>query len=199
MTAFRWKCGLEKVWARQVLGVEIGHRSYGVPKIHGRSGNYRVRIGRYSSISSDVHFFLHADHRTDWVSTFPFAEMLPGTAKVPGHPASRGDILVGNDVWIGFGATVLSGVTLGDGAVVAARAVVSKDVPPYSVVAGNPAREIRRRFSDSTIADLLEVRWWDLDDELIERVVPLLTSGRTADLVATVRGFRSGCRASELG
>ena len=119
-------------------------------------GTQMVRIGSYTSIARGVNFMLEADHRVDWVSTFAFrVELgLPG-AYEDGHPASRGDILVGNDAFIGRGARVFSGVTIGNGAVVGADTVVTHDVRPYGIVVGNPGREVRRRFSDSQI-DALE-------------------------------------------
>jgi carbonic anhydrase/acetyltransferase-like protein (isoleucine patch superfamily) len=93
-----------------------------------------------------------------------------------GNPAIRGDILIGSDVWVTFGSYVLSGVTIGDGAVVATGSVVTKDVPPYAIVGGNPAKLIRLRHSEEQIAELLEIRWWDWPEEEIRKAVPYLAS-----------------------
>jgi Bacterial transferase hexapeptide (six repeats) len=116
------------------------------------------------------------NHRPDFVTTYPFSAIAdwPEAANIEGHPATKGDVRIGNDVWIGLGVTILSGVTIGDGAVLAARAVVTGDVPPYAIVAGNPARIIRRRFADDVIAKLLALRWWDWDQERVRRYIPLL-------------------------
>ena len=160
--------------------VEIGRHTYGVPRIATYIGDSsRVVIGSFCSIAEDVEIFTGGNHRPDWVSTFPFRSRfgLPG-AFDDGHPASKGDVVIGHDVWVGRGASILSGVTIGDGAVVGAYAVVTKDVRPYAVVAGNPAREIRRRFDDDTIERLITLRWWDWPDERILASVPLLNSDR---------------------
>ena len=90
----------------------------------------------------------------------------------------KGDIVIGNDVWIGYEAVVMAGVTIGDGAIIGARAVVTKDVPPYTIVGGVPARKIRRRFSDNVIARLLELKWWDWPAERIQRNIKNIQSGR---------------------
>ena len=90
----------------------------------------------------------------------------------------KGDIVIGNDVWIGYEAVVMAGVTIGDGAIIGARAVVTKDVPPYTIVGGVPAREIRRRFSDDVIARLLELKWWDWPAEQIQRNIKNIQAGR---------------------
>jgi carbonic anhydrase/acetyltransferase-like protein (isoleucine patch superfamily) len=114
--------------------------------------------------------------------------MLPGAVE-DGHPTTRGDIHVGNDVWIGHGATILSGVSIGDGVVVGARAVVSSNVRPYAIVAGNPARELRRRFSDASVEKLRRLKWWDWPDTVVEDAIDLLCAG---DVVALER-FAESC------
>src|SRR6185437_13886393 len=158
--------------------LQIGHRSYGIPRVLRYEGDTEpVTIGAYCSIAADVEIFVGGNHRLDWVSTYPFRILLdlPGALN-DGHPASRGPVIVGNDVWIGRKATIMSGVTIGDGATVAAKAVVARDVRPYAVVVGNPAREIRRRFSDDIIERLLEVKWWDWPEPEIITAVPWLCS-----------------------
>jgi acetyltransferase-like isoleucine patch superfamily enzyme len=165
----------------------IGRCSYGTPRIRTFAGDSRVIIGSFVSIADGVEFIPGGNHRVDWVSTFPFRVffLLPGAFE-DGHPASKGDIVVGNDVWIGAGARILSGVTIGDGAVVGAGAVVAKDVRPYSVVVGNPAREVSRRFSDQQVEALQRVRWWDWPLELILKRMSLLCSPDVDALIATV-------------
>jgi acetyltransferase-like isoleucine patch superfamily enzyme len=141
----------------------MGRASYGRPLIPTFPGDdAHVRVGSFVSIAHDVTLMDGGNHRADWVTVFPLRACLglPG-AYADGHPTSKGDILIGNDVWIGRGARVLSGVTIGDGAVIAGYSVVTKDVRPYAIVAGNPAREVRRRFSDEQVDALLEIAWWD--------------------------------------
>ncbi len=141
----------------------MGRGSYGGPQVLTFPGDSAsVRVGQFSSIGMDVVLMDGGNHRSDWVTTYPLRSMLglPG-AFADGHPTSKGDIAIGNDVWIGRGARVLSGVTIGDGAVVAGYSVVTKDVRPYAIVAGNPAREVRRRFDDEQVEALLEIAWWD--------------------------------------
>lgn len=135
---------------------------------------YRVRLGKFCAIAEDVTFILHADHRLDWVSPFSFDPYYYENHlfKVP-HPerdsyVSKGDILIGNDVWIGYRAIILSGVHIGDGAAIGTGAVVTSDVLPYTIVGGVPARPIRKRFSDRTIARLLQEQWWHWPQEKIQ-------------------------------
>ena len=164
----------------------MGRETYGEPKVIVGEGDTRVvRIGAFCSIGTDVTFLVGGNHRTDWISTFPFRLVwrLPGALE-DGHPATKGDIEVGNDVWFGRDALVLSGVRIGNGAVIAARAVVTKDVRPYAVVAGNPAREVRRRFSDADVERLEALRWWDWPLERISEAVPMLNGSSIDELVA---------------
>jgi acetyltransferase-like isoleucine patch superfamily enzyme len=166
--------------------IEWGTLSYGDPKLRFHDGDTAVvRLGAYCSIANDVMFIPGGNHRIDWVSTFPFRAVLglPG-AYEDGHPASRGDIVVGNDVWIGNGATILSGVTIGDGAVVGARAVVASPVRPYAIVVGNPAREVRRRFDDAQVDALLRIAWWSWPEDRVKEHVPELNGETVESFVA---------------
>ena len=119
------------------------------------------------------------NHRVDWVTTYPFGwvyrDELP-EAPVDGHPTTNGDVRIGNDVWIARGCTIMSGITIGDGAVIGANATVVKDVPPYYIAAGNPAKAIRPRFPDKIIERLLVLRWWDLPVEDIRTIHRALCS-----------------------
>ncbi len=159
----------------------LGPHTYGKPAIRWYQGDTAaVRIGSYCSIADRVVMTIGGGHPIDWVSTYPFRIRfdLPG-AYNDGLPDSKGDIVIGNDVWIGREARVLSGVTIAHGAVIAAYAVVAKDVPPYAIVAGNPARLVRYRHDPETIARLLALAWWDWPEERVRRYVPLL-NGRDA-------------------
>jgi virginiamycin A acetyltransferase len=136
----------------------------------------RLVIGKFVQIAHGVTFITSsANHPMRGFSTYPFAIFNPETMgayvdEVAGH----GDTVVGNDVWLGYGATVLPGVTIGDGAIIGAKAVVSRDVPPYAVVAGNPAEVRRMRFDAATVEALLAIRWWGWDIERIERARPAI-------------------------
>lgn len=158
--------------------VSIGHHTYGRPLVVVHEGDeQRVEIGSYCSISAGVEILPGGEHRTDWVSTFPFRARfgMPG-ALGDGHPSSRGDVIVGNDVWIGRGARILSGVRVGNGAVIGAFAVVTRDVPAYGIVVGIPARLVRTRFSIEDIALLERVAWWDWPHEKVLAHVDRLNS-----------------------
>lgn len=157
----------------------IGKYTYGSPDVHIFAAEPRLIIGKYCSISDRVVILLGGNHRLDWTTTYPFpafSDVWPEAAAIRGHPASKGDIVIGNDVWIGSAVTVLSGVTIGDGVVIGAGAVVSRDVAPYTVVAGNPAVAVRKRFSDSIISGLLKLRWWDWSEEKVRANIHLLCS-----------------------
>ncbi|MBP0451349.1 CatB-related O-acetyltransferase [Kitasatospora sp. RG8] len=162
-------------------------------------GPERLVIGKYCAIATGTRFLMAgAAHPTVGVSTFPFT-MFGGTWTertldiVTGLP-SRGDTVVGNDVWFGYGATVLPGVRIGDGAIIAAGSVVTSDVEPYTVVGGNPARPIRRRFDDADVDRLLRAAWWDWPVELVTEHVRVIMSGTPADIeaVAAAHGLLAG-------
>lgn len=166
--------------------LRVGAHTYGVHVFaHAGDPPNMVEVGAYSSIAPGAELMIGGNHRSDWASTYPFRIRcgLEGALK-DGNPTSHGPILVGNDVWIGSGALILSGVTIGDGAIVAARAVVARDVRPYSIVAGNPAREVRRRFTDNTVSALLAIAWWTWPHEELLNIVPLLNGAPVEDLIA---------------
>lgn len=161
-------------------GFEIGDYSVGDPTIRLYNAS-RLKIGKYSSIALGATFIIGGNHATETVTTSFLDRMKgPGPAE---YPYTHGDIVIGSDVWVAANALILSGVTIGDGAVVGAGSVVVVDVPPYSVAAGNPARVLRKRFPDETIAALLEVRWWDLNRREINALRPLLLSTDAKKLV----------------
>lgn len=148
--------------------ISVGRFTYGNPALKVWADDESIAIGAFCSIADDVVIFGGGEHRSEWVTTFPlriaFGDPLAGR---DGHPANKGPTRIGNDVWLGHGATVLSGVSIGDGAIIGARAVVAKDVPPYAVVAGNPGTVVRKRFSDRQIEALLAIRWWEWPIEQI--------------------------------
>lgn len=144
-------------------------------------------IGKFCSIACGARFlFNSANHTMRSLSTYPFPiffeEWGLDSKDVTAAWDNKGDIVVGNDVWIGYEAVVLAGVTIGDGAVIGTRAVVTKDVPPYTIVGGVPAQPIKKRFPDKAVADLLEIRWWDWPREKIARNLTAIQEGRTGEL-----------------
>ena len=141
--------------------VEVGKYTYGDLNILNFSDEVHVKIGHYCSIASNVYFLACADHNINTISTFPYKVKCLYCAE--NEAISKGDIIVGDDVWIGQGAIILSGITIGQGAVVAAGAVVTKDVPPYAIVGGNPAKVIKYRFSDDLIGELLKIDYSNLE------------------------------------
>lgn len=143
----------------------------------------RLIIGKFCSIACGAKFlFNSANHSLTSLSTYPFPiffeEWGLERAQVTRAWDHKGDIVIGNDVWIGYEAVILAGVTLGDGAIIGTRAVVTKDVPPYTIVGGVPAKPIRKRFSDDTIAALLALRWWDWPEERIAAHLDAIQSGQ---------------------
>jgi acetyltransferase-like isoleucine patch superfamily enzyme len=165
----------------------VGRHSYGCPRIFEWGEGAVLEVGAFCSIADEVKIFLGGEHRTDWISTYPFNQFWEEAEKIEGHPHSRGDVVIGNDVWIGYGATILSGVRIGHGAVIGAYAVVGRDVEPYTIVAGNPAKVIRPRFDDEVIAALLDSEWWAWPEAELRTCVPLLMSGDAAAFIAYVK------------
>ena len=178
--------------------LEFGEFTYGAEdiRIHSWNNHQRVRIGRYCSIGSNVQVILGGGHKTSAATTYPFAQTP--TFDNPrgdreGHPVDSGDILIGHDVWIGMNATIMGGVKIGNGAVIAANSHVVKDVLPYVMVGGNPALNIRNRFDQATIEAFEEIQWWNwpvdkvfyfsdlLTDRLDDRNLELLIAANNHD------------------
>lgn len=163
------------------MATEVGKYTYGQNHIRTKSWGEgaKLYIGSFCSIASNITVYLGGNHRTDWVTTYPFGHVHQNIFKSfngVGHPSTNGDVRIGNDVWIGDSSTIMSGITIGDGAVIAANSHVVKDVPPYAIVGGNPARLIRYRFTPEQIEGLLQINWWQWDDAKINSVVPHLCS-----------------------
>ena len=144
-----------------------GKGTYGVDgvRILAYGGIEKLVVGNFSSIGPGVSILLGGEHRYGWTSTFPFPAFDPRAAALTQkHAVSKGDVVIGSDVFVGADATILSGVQIGHGAVIGAGAVVAKNVRPYAIVVGNPAKEIKRRFDDATVQRLLDQAWWAWDD-----------------------------------
>ena len=147
----------------------------------------KLRIGKFCSIACGAKFlFNSANHTLRSLSTYPFPIFyeewgLEGK-DIRQAWENKGDIVIGNDVWIGYQAVILAGGTVGDGAIIGSRAVVTRDVPPYTIVGGVPAKPIRKRFDEETIARFRALRWWDWDQETIRRAIPAIQAGRLSEL-----------------
>lgn len=142
----------------------------------------KLKMGKFCSIACGAKFlFNSANHALDSLSTYPFPlffeEWNLEKEKVTEAWDNRGDIVIGNDAWIGYEAVILSGVTIGDGAIIGTRAVVTKDVPPYTIVGGVPAKPIRKRFDEKVIKELLKIKWWDWTEEKIARNIENIKTG----------------------
>lgn len=153
----------------------------------------RLIIGKFCQIATGVEFVMNgANHQMNAVSTYPFFTMegWDAASPKPGDMPFKGDTVIGNDVWIGQNAVILPGVHIGDGAIIGTNAVVGKDVEPYAIVVGNPARVIRKRFDDEMIDLLLQWKWWDKSIEEIKSLVPILTSGDLDNVKAMIAKSR---------
>lgn len=148
----------------------IGNYTYGKPKIYAESSLFS--LGKFCSIADGVTIYAGGEHNYNWISTYNFYNKF-GTKSCT---TSKGKVIIGNDVWLADGVLVLSGVTIGDGAVVAARSVVTKDVKPYEIVGGNPAKHIKFRFTEEQINALLKIKWWDWNIEKIKSNFELILS-----------------------
>lgn len=147
----------------------------------------KLIIGKFCSIACGAKFlFNSANHRMTSLSTYPFPlffeEWELEKKNVTESWDNKGDIIVGNDVWIGYEALILAGVTIGDGAIIGARALVTKDVAPYTIVGGIPAKPIRKRFPEEIITELLKIEWWNWPEEKIAKNIEAIQSGHIEQL-----------------
>lgn len=143
----------------------------------------KLIIGKFCSIACGAKFLLtSANHKMSSLSTYPFPifyeEWGLDVKDIRNAWDNKGDIVIGNDVWIGYEAVIMAGVTIGDGAIIGTRAVVTKDVPPYTIVGGVPAKPIRKRFDDATIERLVKLRWWDWEHEKIAQSIAAIQAGK---------------------
>jgi len=156
----------------------IGRYSYGSEFfIHWEGEDSNVNIGRYCSIAQGVHFFAGQEHNTNWATSYPFSHIpaeWPELRSLTGHPMTRGNISIGSDVWIGFGVSIRSGVKIGDGAVLGMNSVITRDVPPYAIVAGSPATIVKFRFTEDIINQLCHLSWWNHPAESVRKIAPKL-------------------------
>lgn len=168
-----------KDFLKDRIDCEIGEYTYGRPRVYQWGNGHRLIIGKYCSIAYNVEIFLDGNHRMDWVTTYPFSEFKDKfniKESIQGHPASNGDVIIGNDVWIGQNTTILSGVTIGDGAVIGANSLVTKSIGDYEIFAGNPAKFIRKRFNEEQIDALKKIKWWNWGHSKVEQNIAELCS-----------------------
>lgn len=169
-------------------GYEVGVGSYGTPNVHDWHQGTTLKIGSYCSIARDVNIFLGGNHRLDWVSSFPFPEYYPELNHlIPNFGASKGDVIIGSDVWLGRNSTILSGVTIGHGAVIAAGAVITKNVEPFAIMAGNPAKCVKWRFDEEVRQALLASEWWEWPPHEIRSIAPMLCTENLSELLSYAR------------
>jgi chloramphenicol O-acetyltransferase type B len=169
--------------------MKIGKHSYFQGSVYDWTGRYELIIGNFVSIAEGVKFFLEDGcHNTKYITTFPFTSFefrkyWNNNEDRSDQYTSKGNIVIGSDVWICAGATILSGVSIGDGAIIGSDSLVTKDIKPYAIVGGNPASLIKYRYSPAIISKLLFIKWWAWTDEKIKRYVPLLTSDKIDDFI----------------
>ena len=166
--------------------MSYGKYTYGNPNIYWADSGAKLIVGNFCSIAAGVNIYLGGNHRTDWVTTYPFGHINQGTFNNfngNGHPSTKGDVIIGNDVWIGSNVTIMSGITIGDGAIIANNSHVVKNVEPYSLVGGNPAKLIKHRFSQEQIEKLLQIKWWFWDDDKINKFTPLLCNNNIDEFI----------------
>jgi acetyltransferase-like isoleucine patch superfamily enzyme len=159
--------------------VTYGDYTYGQFTVMDYGNGGDLKVWKFCSIGRGATVILGGEHHTDWVSTYPFPafpQHFPEAKDITGYAFTKGDVVIGNDVWVGLNVLINSGVTVGDGAVLGAGCVVTKDVDPYTVVAGNPARVIRKRFDPEIVEYLLRAQWWDWPIEKIRETVHTLCS-----------------------
>lgn len=164
----------------------FGKYTYGNPNILWSNDNAKLSVGNFCSIAANVNIYLGGNHRTDWVTTYPFGHIYKdkfNTFNGNGHPATSGDVIIGNDVWIGSNVTIMSGVTIGDGVVIANNSHVVKNVEPYCLVGGNPAKFIKHRFTLEQIEKLLLIQWWYWDDDKINKFAGLLCNNNIDEFI----------------
>ena len=164
---------------------KVGNWSYGNPEIMRYDWKDKLIVGKFSSIGPGVKIMIGGNHRSDWITTSPipadtfqYFGKFPKAAGVKNFSYSNGDVVIGNDVWIGAGSIILSGSAIGDGAIIAAGSVVMGKIKPYTINGGNPIKLIKKRFSNSIIAQLLKSKWWNLDDKKINIISQLLCSNK---------------------
>jgi acetyltransferase-like isoleucine patch superfamily enzyme len=176
----------------------VGKWSYGSPKIYRYNWKNKIYIGNFCSIGPEVKIIIGGNHRTDWVTTSPlpdenfnFDNTFANARKIKNFNLSKGDLFIKNDVWIGAFSIILSGITLGNGCVIAAGSVVTKDVKPYTIVGGVPAKFLRSRFNKKQSKFLNESGWWDLEDEKINFLSQYLLNKNVSEFIKKFKDLKN--------
>ena len=166
--------------------MSYGKYTYGKPAVHWENKDAKLIVGNFCSIAQGVSVYLGGNHRKDWITTYPFGHInqnIFNNFHGVGHPSTKGDVIIGNDVWIGDNVRIMSGVTIGDGAIIANNSHVVKNVEPYGLIGGNPAKLISYRFTQEQIEKLLVIKWWYWDDAKINKFTPLLCNDNIDEFI----------------
>jgi acetyltransferase-like isoleucine patch superfamily enzyme len=171
--------------------MSIGKYTYGIPNIYiaNNNENSKLVIGNYCSILENVNIYLGGTDRSNWISTYPFGHIYTkqfNCINLVDNPKIKGDVIIGNDVWIGENVKIISGITIGDGAVILNNSHIVKDVEPYSIVSGNPAVLVKYKFTQEQIENLLIIKWWEWDEKKINYYIPLLCSDDIDEFIYSV-------------
>jgi acetyltransferase-like isoleucine patch superfamily enzyme len=170
--------------------IVVGKHTYGFENINvAWQQNEKIVIGAFCSIAGNVTIQLGGNHNSNWITTYPFGHLSNGKFKslpVPGHPKESRKVEIGNDVWIANNVTLMGGVIIHDGAIVAMNSHVTRNIPPFEIWGGNPAQKIKDRFSEEIKSKLLNLKWWELPDSLIEDLIPYLVQEPTMDLLQEI-------------
>lgn len=173
----------QNIFRKKYPNYIIGKSTYGVPRVHDWNEGSTLQIGSYCSISDNVQIYLGGHHRSDWITTYPFPAFYEKAKHIKDYGGTNGDVIIGSDVWIAANVIILSGVTIGHGAVIANGSIVTKNIAPYEIVGGDPAKHIRYRFTPEIITLLLSLSWWELDETEILEIASILCSQDIQKLV----------------
>ena len=162
---------------QSIISMTFGKYTYGSPLVKWENKDASLTVGNFCSIAGGVKIYLGGNHRSDRITTYPFGHLhknVFSSVDGSGHPCTKGNVVIGHDVWIGDNVTIMSGVTVGSGAILANNSHIVKNVEPYSITGGNPAKLIKYRFTTEQIEELLRIQWWHWDDAKINKYAPLL-------------------------
>lgn len=169
----------------------FGINSYGIPAIKHAHKDSTVNIGSYCSIASDVKIHAGGLHRHDWISSYPFPDFFEEANSISDHYQSKGNVEIGNDVWICENVIILSGIKIGDGVVIGAGSIVTKDLLPYGIYAGNPAKLIKYRFNKKTREELSKIAWWEWPEDEVLNIVKILCSNKINQLITYAKNRKN--------